>query len=68
MICPHCNKPVPFHISTEKRLRIIALAAEGYSARDIQALTGISFSSAARIVRAEKNKQKNADYLRSKQK
>jgi transposase len=66
MICPHCNKLMAFRISDERRQRVIALAAEGYSARDIQALTGVSFSTAARIVRKENGKRRNAEYAAKK--
>lgn len=59
MICPHCKKPFPRRsvtIGSVKAAEIMELHKRGYSTREIQELLGISFSSAARIIRAEKLK------------
>jgi transposase len=59
MICPHCNKVIVKHtwkITDDTKKKIINLHKKGYSARDIQHELGVSFSSAARIIR-EHNKK-----------
>lgn len=60
MICPHCKKPFPRRavtIDSVKAKEILELHKRGYSLREIQELTGVSFSSAGRIIRAEKDKK-----------
>lgn len=54
MICPHCGGAISYRIVDEKRKQILDLNKQGFSARDIQTLTNISFSSVARIVRETK--------------
>ncbi len=52
MICPHCRKPIPRKpIDAKIRADVLKLSKQGYSARDIEKVLGISFSSAAKIVR-----------------
>lgn len=52
MICPHCRKPIPRKpIDAKIRAEVVRLSRQGYSSRDIEKMLGISFSSAARIVR-----------------
>jgi len=58
MICEHCGKPMKLEISVEKRFEVLRLHAGGYSCRDIEAKIGVSFSSAARIIRAAKREGK----------
>lgn len=59
MICPHCGKAIPSptkRIDERTRVEVMKLHRHGFSARDIQHMLGISFSSAARIVREAKDK------------
>jgi transposase len=59
MICPHCGKAFPRRegkIEKVKSEEVLILHRRGYSLREIQELTGISFATAGRIVRAAKNK------------
>jgi len=51
MICPHCKKPISFITSKKKKREILSLVKKGYSYRDVQYKTGISFSTVGRIVR-----------------
>ncbi len=51
MICPHCKKAISRQITTAQKKKVLAFHAEGFSSRDIQAKTGVSFSSVCRIVR-----------------
>lgn len=54
MICPHCGHAISWNIPPDKKLEVIALGKQGYSVRDVQTLTGVSFASVARILRADK--------------
>ena len=54
MICPHCDKPITFFVSDKQRKEIIKLTKKGYSLRDIEHLTGTSYSTVGRILRQHK--------------
>ncbi len=56
MICPHCRKPIDYKklISDEIKREVIEFYSRGFSCRDIQDVLGVSFSSAARIIRDAK--------------
>ncbi len=56
MICPHCKRVVDFRVTDEVRAEIIALSKQRYSLRDIEAATGVSYSTAGRILQAEKRR------------
>jgi len=53
MICPHCRKPIKFFLSDKQKKEIIKLSKKGYSLRDIEHLTGTSYSTAGRVLRQE---------------
>jgi transposase len=58
-ICPSCGYPIPAHTTPtppDLAAKVIDLAAQGYSLRDIQTLTGVAFTTAGRIVRRAKEK------------
>ncbi len=60
MICPHCGKAYPrrgARIEPAKGSEVLELHRRGYSLREIQEITGISFATAGRIVRASKKKE-----------
>lgn len=61
MICPHCGKAVSTRVTGEQRAQVLKLHDEGYSLRDIQGLTGVSFSNAGRIIRNRKDGSKKRD-------
>lgn len=54
MICPFCNKPITLKVSDKQKAEVIKLHKQGYSLRDIQHLTGVSYSTAGRIIREVK--------------
>lgn len=56
MVCPHCKKPIKREHSPELKKRALALAVEGYSMRDIEALLErrVSFGTIARWVQEAK--------------
>lgn len=57
MICPHCGKHFPrksHPIANTKAKEVMELHARGYSLREIEEITGVSFSTAGRIVRTKK--------------
>lgn len=53
MICPHCKKAIRTIKCTDAALRgrVLRLRAEGYSLRDIQSLTGVSFATVSRWIK-----------------
>lgn len=55
MICPHCKKPISYNISDSQKNKIRGLNKKGYSLRDIQQLTGVSFSTVGRILRTSQS-------------
>lgn len=56
MICPHCGGYIAWkNIDAKTRKAIIALHAKGYSLRDIADKLNVSFSSAGRIIRQERD-------------
>ncbi len=61
MICPHCGKAFPRRegkIEKTKSNEVLELRARGYSLREIQELTGVSFSTVGRIVKAASKEKK----------
>jgi len=67
MICPHCRKAIDWKVSRKAKNRILALAHEGFSLRDMEVklrVEGfkISFSTIGRILREEKENSGVEDY------
>lgn len=57
MICPHCHKSFPRRqgkIEITKAKEVLDLCSKGYSLREIQELTGVSFSTVGRIIQKAK--------------
>lgn len=51
MICPHCKKPISRTITNKQKQEIKRLRKKGYSLRDIEKLTHVSFSSVSRLLK-----------------
>lgn len=56
MICPHCNKAIPTKKPVSLKRKVIEYHKQGFSFRDIEALTKrqVSFSTASRWIRESK--------------
>jgi len=52
MICPHCQKPITFRVNDKQIKEIRKLSKEDYSLRDIEKLTGVSYSTIGRILKS----------------
>jgi transposase len=58
VICPHCGKAIQYNVPEAKKKEALKLSKQGYSLRDIEAMTGVSFSTVSRLIRSEKKSAK----------